>query len=91
MDILTGEKATKQKLEYRYLRTISEGESRATVPAGADEDLFPRATAEVSLMPLTVIIKFRLWLKVSKLLSLWGPQLVYAGPCMQSASIYMSL
>ena len=87
MDILTGEKATKQKLEYRYLRTISEGESLATVPAGADEDLFPRATAEVSLMPLTVTIK----LKVSKLLSLWDPQLVYAGPCMQSASVYISL
>ena len=36
MDILTGERSTKRKLEYRYLRTISE----VPVPAGADEDLF---------------------------------------------------
>jgi hypothetical protein len=46
MDILTGERSTKQKLEYRYLRTVSELD-RVTVPAGADEDLFPGA-AEVS-------------------------------------------
>ena len=36
MDILIGERSTKRKLEYRYLRTISE----VPVPAGADEDLF---------------------------------------------------
>ena len=47
MDILTGERSTKQKLEYRYLRTINE-QDRVTVPAGADEDLFP-GVAEVSL------------------------------------------
>ena len=47
MDILTGERSTKRKLEYRYLRTISELD-RVTVPPGADEDLFPDV-AEVSL------------------------------------------
>ena len=46
MDIFTGERSTKQKLEYRYLRTTSELES-VTVPAGAEEDLFP-GVAEVS-------------------------------------------
>lgn len=54
MDILTGERSTKQKLEYRYLRTISELD-RVTVPAGADEDLFP-GVAEVSLPAMEPIV-----------------------------------